>query len=172
MTASVLQTYIGGYAVIVAAAALMFWQILSAPDRPNYPTSGPVKRTLMFCYMVFLYGRGAEILDGVSDPQPLLLTDWQFGACVAQAGLFVTFLVDHCRNWLPARQHRAIRRMVKIAQCRPSKDLIQARTNAMVSSTGEPCPAADVVGPALLALSLTGATVAAPKEGVRSFSER
>lgn len=172
MTASMILTYLGGYAIITTAVALMFWQILSSPDRPNYPTSGRVKRTFMFAYMVFLYGRGVEILDGIHDPTPILLTEYQVSAALAQCGLFVTFLVDHCRNWLPARQHRAIRRMLSIARCSPSPALKQARTSAMKSSTGEPCPAADVVGPAILALAMSGATVVAPNESVESFNDR
>lgn len=172
MPDALFMTYVGGYATLVAAAALMFWQILSAPDRPNYPTSGPIKRSLMFVYMVFLYGLGAEILDGAGDVRPNLLTEYQVSAALAQCGLFVTFLVDHCRNWLPAKQHRTIRRMLEIARCRPSPALKAARTRAMATSTGEPCPAADVVGPALMTLALKGATVAGPNESAQSFSER
>lgn len=165
-------TLLGGTAVIAAAVCLMFWQILSAPDRPNYPTSGPIKRSLMFTYMVMLYGRGVEILTYALDAEPVFLTDWQVAACLAQAGLFAVFLVDHLRNWLPARTHRNINRLLVIARCGSPVGLKAARTSAMKASTGDPCPSADVVGPALVTLSLQGARVARPNESADAFIQQ
>lgn len=174
MSPALFLTFLGGYAIIAAAIALMFWQILAGPDRPNYPTSGKVKRSFMFAYMFFLYCRGVEVLDGANDPMPIILTEYQVTAAIAQAGLFITFLVDHCRNWLPARQHRAIRRMLKIARCAPvpTEQMKQARTSAMTSTTGDACPSAEVVVPSLMALTMTGAFVAGPNEGPEAFSDR
>jgi hypothetical protein len=45
-------TILAGVAMFVTWVSLMLWQVLSAPDRPNYPTSGPVKRVFMFGLMV------------------------------------------------------------------------------------------------------------------------
>ncbi len=155
-------TILCGLAVIVSGCALGLWQILSAPDRPNYPTSGPIKRGLMFLVMVGLLGRGAEIIAGAQEN--VLATAWMVQSSLALAALFVVFLIDHCQHWLPAKTHARIRQLVRVARCGPSQGLKDARTSAMVNSTGEPCPAADVVGPALATLAMQGVSVIGPNE--------
>lgn len=160
MTLPEAMTILCGLAVIVAGCALGLWQILSAPDRPNYPTSGPIKRGLMFLVMVGLLGRGAEIIAGARED--VLATVWMVQSSLALAALFVVFLVDHCRHWLPAKTHARIRQLVRVARCGPSKGLKEARTSAMVNSTGAPCPAADVVGPALATLAMQGVPLVGP----------
>lgn len=164
MTLDFVLTFAGGAAILIAAVALMFWQILSEPDRPNYPTSGRIKRWFMFAYMVFLYARGLEIMGGLGDVEPIYMTPLEIAASYMQCALFIVFLVDHCRNWLPAHTHARIRRLLAIARCRPDPALKAARTSAMVNSTGASCPSADVVGPALVALAMSGATVAGPND--------
>lgn len=164
MTLDFVLTFAGGAAILIAAVALMFWQILSEPDRPNYPTSGRIKRWFMFAYMLFLYGRSIEILDSLGGASPVYLTALQVAASFAQCALFIAFLVDHCRHWLPAHTHARIRHLLAIARCHPDPGLKAARTSAMVNSTGASCPSADVVGPALVVLAMSGATVAGPND--------
>lgn len=160
------QTLLSGVAVLVAGAALGLWQILSAPDRPNYPTSGSVKRALMFSFMSALMYRGIEIVTLALDPvAPVYSTGGQVASSCLLASLMVTFLIDHLQHWLPARTHRHIQRLKAIAQCRPQPELIAARTSAMKASTGEPCPSANVVGPAIAELAMTGVRVVGPMEG-------
>ena len=162
MTLPEAMTILCGLALIVAGCALGLWQILSAPDRPNYPTSGTIKRTLMFAVMVGLLGLGAEVIAGAGEN--VLATPWMAVFSWALAALFIVFLIDHVRHWLPAKTHARIRQLVRVARCGPSQGLKDARTSAMVNSTGEPCPAADVVGPALATLAMQGVPVIGPNE--------
>lgn len=162
---ALLKTLVAGYALLAATACLWLWQILSAPDRPNYPTSGRVKRLLMFLVAAAFAYCGLEVLYLARGPDGLRLTDAQAVACVLLAGLFAVFLVDHVRNWLPARTHHNIRRLMAVARCRPRNGLIAARTSAMMASTGAPCPSADVVAPALMEMALQGVRVVGPGEG-------
>ena len=168
MTLAYALTILCGVAAIVAAMALGLWQVLSAPDRPNYPTSGTIKRILMFWVAFGLLGRGAEIITGAS--QGVLATPWMTASSIALAALFVVFLIDHLRHWLPAKTHARIQQLLRIARCRPNRALIAARTAAMTNSTGEPCPAADVVGPALATLAMEGFTVVGPNENASALS--
>lgn len=159
------MTIASGVAILATSIVLGLWQILSAPDRPNYPTSGRIKRTLMFWFMAALAYRGIEILTLAGKHPPVLSTEGQWVSSFLLLALFVTFLVDHVRNWLPAKTHARIRQLVRVARCGPRKDLIEARTSAMKNSTGAPCPAADVVGPALATLTLEGFKAVGPREG-------
>ena len=170
MNSGLTLTLVSGAAVIVTALCLGLWQILSAPDRPNFPTSGPVKRALMFWFMVALAYRGLEIGYRALQPDPVYSTEGQLVSSLLMAALFVTFLIDHLRHWLPARTHRNIQRLRQLATCRPARGLIAARTSAMKSSTGAPCPSADVVSPALLELALQGVSVTGPGEGPKAIT--
>ena len=165
MTFAQLATTMSGVFILITALVLGFWQILSAPDRPNYPTSGRVKRLLMFWFMAALLYRGVESIILAQGPEPVLSTTGQLVSSGLLCALFITFLVDHLRNWLPAHTWRRIQKLLAIARCRPRKDLIEARTSAMVNSTGAACPSADVVGPALVALTMEGFTTVGPNEG-------
>ena len=158
-------TVLSGLAVLVSAIAMTLWQILSAPDRPNYPTSGRLKRTAMFIVAAAFSVRATEILFGAFAPTPLLMTPTQAISACSLATLFVIFLVDHLRRWLPAHTWRRIQQLLSIARCRPRPEIVAARTSAMRSSTGEPCRSAAVVGPALADLHLDGFRVVAPMEG-------
>lgn len=169
MTVEVLLTWLAGVTLIGTSIVLGLWQILSAPDRPNYPTSGRVKRAIMFLYMAALAARGIEVLTGVQQVEPILLSESQMLAIHIQAALFTAFLVDHMRNWLPAKTHRNIQRLVAIASCSQRRGVARARERAMSKSTGGVCPSTKVVGPALAALSLQGVTLAAPDETAESF---
>lgn len=112
-----LSQWLAGCTLLYTSMVLGLWQILSAPDQPNYPTSGAVKRSFMFVYMAALAALGIETLNS---PHHVELSVTAVQATVLQAGLFTTFLVDHVRNWLPARTHQRIRTMIKIASCKPA----------------------------------------------------
>lgn len=170
MNSALILTLVSGAAVFVTALCLGLWQILSAPDRPNYPTSGPVKRALMFWFMAALAYRGLEIVYLALQPQPIYSTEGQVFSSILMAALFATFLVDHLLHWLPARTHRNIQRLRQLATCRPKPGLVAARTSAMVNSTGAPCPSADVVSSALLELAMQGVSVAGPGEGPKAIT--
>ena len=170
LSLDLILTLVAGSAVLAASAALGLWQILSAPDRPNYPTSGRVKRTLMFVFMMALAYRGLEILTLAGEGTALPSPKASASVAVLMAALFVTFLVDHIRHWLPARTHQRIRQLLAIATCRPDRDLVAARDSAMEASTGKAAPPADVVGPALAALTLQGVRLAGPKEGPEALN--
>lgn len=187
-------TLLNGAAVLVSCMALGLWQILSAPDRPNYPTSGPIKRMLMFWVCAALGFRGIEIIDKadgwttggtaiqwsgwwfttIETPivyhEPLYATGGQIASSLLLAALFITFLVDHCRNWLPARTWGRIQQLLALARCRPSKGLVDARASASVGF-GAP-PSADVVTPALIELHMQGVRVVGPNEGPEAVTER
>lgn len=60
MISATIMTILSAIAILITAMALGLWQILSAPDRPNYPTSGTVKRAMMFMLVVMLSGRGSR----------------------------------------------------------------------------------------------------------------
>lgn len=165
-----INSVLTGVATLVASGALGMWQILSAPDRPNYPTSGTFKRMVMFWFAGALLYRAAETLTAAFAPEPVFSTPGQAVAAALLAVLMTTFLVDHVRHWLPAHTHARIQHLLSIARCRPNKDLVAARTSAMTESTGEPCPSVNVVGPALVALSFDGVRVAGPNEGPEAFT--
>lgn len=170
-TSDLFMTVLAGAAVLVTSMALGLWQILSAPDRPNYPTSGKVKRLLMFWVSAALAYRGVEIIYLASGPEPVMSTPGQVVTACLMCGMFVTFLVDHLQHWLPARTHRNIRRIMAIAACRPSRGLVAARASAMAHSTGEASPDPRTVKAALVELSLRGAHVAGPNAGPEAFTE-
>ncbi len=150
-----------GVMIAIAGIAVGLWQILSAPDRPNYPTSGKVKRILMFWFSGSLMFRAVEIFTGLYEgTQPYL----QPGAMLTTtllAALMVTFFVDHVRHWLPARTHDRIRQLLTIARCSPSPGLKAARESADPSSRVP----ASAVSPALVDLALSGVRVVGPNGG-------
>lgn len=171
MNVALALTLATGVALIGSGILLWLWQILSAPDRPNYPTSGPVKRALMFLFAAAAGYRGLEVIYLARSDAALRVSDGEIWFSLLMFGLFAAFLVDHVRHWLPEKTHQNIRRLVSVARCGPRKGLIAARTSAMTSSTGASCPAADVVGPALAALSMQGMAVIAPNEGPSAVTE-
>lgn len=174
MNAGLLITLWTSLMVALSGLALGAWQILSSPDQPNYPTSGAVKRLLMFWFMAALMYRSIEVfygaIYGMSDGTFLRATVGQAVSSSLMAGLFVTFLIDHCRNWLPERTHRRIRQLLAIARCKPSKELVDARASA--SRGHERPPSADVVTPALVELHMQGMRVVGPNEGPEAVFER
>lgn len=159
---AVLLTVLCGIAYLVTAVALGLWQMLSAPDRPNYPTSGPFKRLVMFWAMAAWSVLGLQTLNGLPTRTA---TGMEAGAAILMAALFTIFLIDHVQHWLPARTQQRLRQVRALASCRRRAGLIAARTSAMRASTGRPCPSADVVGPALTELALQGLQVAPPGAG-------
>lgn len=170
MISAELMTFLSAVSILLSAMMLGLWQILSAPDRPNYPTSGRFKRSMMFILVVVLAGRGVELLTSLAGPAPVLSTPFQAASSFALCALFASFLVDHLRNWLPAKTHRNIQRLYRIARCSPRKGMVAARTSAMMASTGDPCPAAEVGASALVELQLAGVRVAGPNEGPEAFT--
>lgn len=165
-------TLLSAVAILIASATLGLWQILSAPDRPNYPTSGKVKRFFMFAGSAIFLVRGAEMLTTLHGPRPIMSTETQAVASFVICGLFVTFLVDHCRNWLPARTQANIQRMYRIARCSPSRGLKAARKSSNASARLGPHGTAYLAQPALVELALQGARVAGPNEGPEAFTDR
>lgn len=165
MTTAQALTILSGIAMLATAGVIALWQILSAPDRPNYPTSGPVKRAFMFWFMAALAYRGIEVITLAREVPPTTSTDGQVITSLLLFALFTTFLVDHVQHWLPARTHARIRQLLAIATCKPMPEVIEARTRAMKASTGAPCPSADVVPVALAELAMQGMAVVGPNEG-------
>lgn len=163
MNLDLILTALSGGLVFSAGLALGLWQILSAPDRPNYPTSGPIKRIIMFWFMASLLYRGLEISLGAL--KGVYAGEGQLVSSVMVFAFFTIMLVDHLQHWLPSRTHGHIRKLLHIATCKPSPGLVKARTRAMKASTGEPCPSAAVVSPALVELALQGVKVAGPGDG-------
>lgn len=170
MNGDFVLTLLSGVAILVTSITLALWQILSAPDRPNYPTSGRFKRLMMFLFAGALAYRGIEVFTNLSTADPIFSTEGQVTASVLMASLFVTFLVDHLRHWLPAKTWTRIQQLLAIARCRPARGVVAARTSAMVSSTGAPCPDAAIVGPALVELTMQGMRVVGPNEGPEALS--
>lgn len=164
-------TFLSGVAIVASAMTLGLWQILSAPDRPNYPTSGKTKRAMMFIFTGLLLGRGAEILVTLYGPSPIYSTSFQAMSSLALLALLITFLVDHCRNWLPAKTHRNIQRLYTIARCSPSRGLKAARASSNRAAGVEPLHKAGEAQPALVDLALGGFRVAGPNEGPEAFTE-
>ena len=151
--------------IAIAGVSVGLWQILSAPDRPNYPTSGRIKRILMFWFAGALLYRAVEIFTGIAaGTQPAMQPSIVLSSTLL-AGLMVTFLVDHMRNWLPAKTHGHIRRLLSIAQCRPSPGLKAARASADRSAGRSSLDTADVVSPALVELAMSGVRVVGPGAG-------
>lgn len=164
-------TLLSAFAILISAMTLGLWQILSAPDRPNYPTSGPVKRAFMFIFVVMLVGRGSEMVVTLYGPDPIYSTAFQAMSSFALCGLLISFLVDHCRNWLPAKTQANIQRLYRTARCAPNRGLKAARASSNRSAGAEPQGKAGMVGPALVEMQLEGARVAGPGEGPEAFTQ-
>lgn len=171
MISAHLLTLLSAASILISAMVLGLWQILSAPDRPNYPTSGAVKRAMMFGFMVMLVGRGAEMIVTLYGPAPVYSTAFQAMSSFALCGLLITFLVDHLRNWLPAKTQANIQRLYATARCAPNRGLKAARASSNRSAGAKPLGRAAMVGPALVEMKLAGASVAGPNEGPEAFTE-
>lgn len=153
-----------------AGACVWLWQILSSPDAPNYPTSGKVKRALMFwtggLFLVVSVAITQMAWPDKGMPRYSTLQGAALG--ISLLALFGVFLIDHLRNWLPARTHARIRQLMALASCKPPHGVVEARDRADV--TGDALPAS-VVGPALLDLAASGVRVIGPNEGPSSVTE-
>ena len=169
MTPQEILTVATGTMFCGAGACIGLWQILSSPDAPNYPTSGQMKRTFMFWTMVFLLVVGVGVSQGPWLETPRYSTGQGAGLAFFLLALFGTFLVDHLRNWLPARTHARIRQLLALASCKPPAGLEEARESA--NSTGEFIPPVSVVGPALLDLATSGVRVIGPNEGPSAVTD-
>lgn len=111
-------TFIAGCLVLAASGFVGLHEILSGPDRPNYPTASRHLRIAMFVWCAALFYRGAEILSGLCQPHPVLLTYGAFQAAVLLAVVHGLLLEQQLRQWLPARLHARIRRLIAVASCR------------------------------------------------------
>lgn len=159
--------FLCGLLVFGAGVQLGVWHILAGPDRPNYPTSGAWKRRIMFLLMASMLYRGLEVM--FASPEA---TTADFGMVCGSMMTFAFFnimLIDHLRNWLPAKTHARIRQLLHVASCKPGRGLVAARESASGPST-KPVPSAAVVAPALVELSLQGFRVAGPGAGPEALN--
>lgn len=169
MTPEELLTVCTGTMFGFAGAFMGLWQILSSPDAPNYPTSGRIKRMFMFWTMVFLLVTGVSVTQGAFLEEPRYSTPNGLLLSFFLSALFGTFLVDHLRNWLPARTHDRIRQLMALASCKPTKGVQDARDSADVTGTALP---ASVMGPAMVELAARGMHVIGPNEGPEAVTGR
>lgn len=169
MTSEQILTVCTGTMFGFAGAFMGLWQILSSPDAPNYPTSGRIKRMFMFWTMVFLLVTGVSVTQGAFLDEPRYSTPNGMLLSFFLAALFGTFLVDHLRNWLPARTHDRIRQLLALASCNPGKAVLMARESADV--TGDAAPAS-AMGPAMVELVTAGVHVIGPNEGPEAITGR
>lgn len=159
------STITTGTCLILAGACLGVKQMLSAPDRPNYPETDPYGRFIMFWLSALVIAWGVNIIavgDSVSGY-----------AAVATPFLFVHFahrLYAHLTKRATVRTHRLIRRLHAMARCAPREGVVAARASAMANSTGGVPAPVSRVPEALLTLSLDGARVAGPNEGPEAFT--
>lgn len=160
-------TIFAGLFVGIAAAALGLWQILSAPDRPNYPTSGRFKRLMMFACTVALAMRSATMLTGALDPKPVYVPQDTALAAFCLALLFSTFVVDHMRNWLPARTRARIQQLTAVAACRKRPRTVLAMTRAQGRAARVE---AAVSAAAVEMLRADGVTAVGPNASVRAIT--
>lgn len=171
MISAELMTFLSAISILLSAMMLGLWQILSAPDRPNYPTSGRFKRTMMFILVVMLSGRGVELLTSLAGPAPVLSTPFQSASSFALCALFASFLVDHLRNWLPARTHHNIQRLYRIARCSAPKTSPGARASSVIAAAATTLENAPPVETAVRDLALSGVRVSRPNEGPEAFTK-
>lgn len=161
-------TVLTGVVLFVAATAVCVHQILLNPDRPNYPTADKRVRIVMFLWAAGLYYRAAEIITwpfygGQQASLSILYTS------VMACALHVLLLEVVMRSWLPARLHARIRHLLDIASCGHSEAIRRARKRANDALWPGVAPAsvsARPVGPALAQLTLEGAHVIGPNEGL------
>lgn len=161
-------TFATGLLVAFATLCVALHEILLSPDRPNYPTAPAHQRAAMFVWMCCLGYRGVEILSLLYAPTPTYVSPGSFWASAALALAQAVMLEQQLRRWLPARLHARIRRLLEIAACkrRPGMDAARQQSNsALRPGVPHNNTPSDVVGPALVALTLDGAQlVAAPGE--------
>lgn len=167
MTLDMTPNLIAGAAVALGGACLGFKQMLSAPDRPNYPTTGPWARFIMFWLSAFLIARGLEIVTLSMRPDAVAMTWTAVAVSLLVSAYFGNQLYAHLTQRTSARTQKLIQRIHTMARCAPSDGLVKARTSA---AKGVPIPAASVATEALVALSLKGVRVAAPNEGPEAFT--
>lgn len=110
------------------------------------------------------------MLTTLAGPNPVLSTPWQAASSFFLCGLFVTFLVDHLRNWLPAKTQANIQRLYRTARCAP-RGLKAARASSNRSAGVTPKGEAHLAPAALVELAMQGVRVAGPNEGPEVFTD-
>lgn len=171
MSLELFWTFVAGGAVSLAGACLGIKQMLSAPDRPNYPSSGPWARFIMFWLSALLIARGVEIVVKALRPEPAVLSGFAVGSALLIFAYFSNRLYAHLTQRASARTQRLISRLHNMARCAPKDSgLVAARKSAMENSTGGKPGPVGAVPEALLGLSLDGVRVAAPNEGPEAFT--
>lgn len=157
---------IGGAAFALGGICLGLQQMLSAPDRPNYPTAGPWTRFVMFWLSALLIARGLEVCVKALRAEPVALTGLGAAVAVLVFCYFSASLYSHLSQRASKRTHRLIQRLHTMARCAPKDSGVAA---ARRSAGGSNLPAS-VVPEALIALSLDGVRVAGPNEGPEAFT--
>lgn len=166
MDSSLVLTLFTGVLCCLTCFCVGLIEILSGPDRPNYPTARPHIRAAMFVWMVLLGYRGMEIIALALQPDPTLLTT---GDMLLMVGLFlvqVCLLEQQLRSWLPASLQARILRLYQLASCKNARANQRARAaaNAAVLVGVPASPSSAAVGPALVRLAMEGAQVIGPNE--------
>jgi hypothetical protein len=148
-------------------------QILLEPDRPNYPNGPLHQRVILFALMVMLGMVTVERFAQLYADTPLYTSPIIMTASGVFAAAQAVALEQQLRRWLPARIHERIRHLLNIASCRRRRALESARASADaalypdVVAHGLP---ADVVGPALGAMTMDGMRAIGPGEGLEVFA--
>lgn len=114
MTISVLA----GLFTLAASACVGLIEILSSPERVNYPTARAHVRAAIFLWAVFLAYRGVEIIFQAICDTPRFVSPGTFYVSATLLLAQGALLEHQLRSWLPARVHEHIRMMMKVASCR------------------------------------------------------
>lgn len=160
-----LWTVLAGGAVSLAGVCLGLQQILSAPDRPNYPTAGPWTRLVMFWLSGLMIARGVEIVTKATAAEAYTLGGLAVTVSCLICLHFSLQLYSHLTQRASVRARAIINRLHAMARCAPKEGVVAARKSA--GGSDQP---ASVVPEALLTLTMDGVRVAAPNEGPEAFT--
>lgn len=117
MNGLLVVSLMAGLFTLAASACVGLIEILSSPDRINYPTARAHVRAAIFVWAVFLAYRGMEIILLASGPLPQYVTAGTFYVSVTLLLAQGALLEHQLRSWLPARVQDRVRLMTEIARC-------------------------------------------------------
>lgn len=148
-----------------ASGACGTHEILMDPQRPNYPTGRFRLRVLMFIWSGVLAFRAMEFAGLAAAPDCPAVSVGQVLGCFMVAAVHLTMLENHLRQWLPAKTHERIRRLLDVASCGRAAAwrAERERANAALWAGVKPGPARPSSA-ALAELSMRGSVVIGPNE--------
>lgn len=127
------MTLATGLIVLLSSFFVGLLEILSGPDRLNYPTARLHVRVAMFTWDTLLAYRGMEIIGLLLSPSPQYVTAGTAFGSIALLLVQAALLEHQLRCWLPAVTQQRIQQLIAIASCRKPGGVVIKGLKARVS---------------------------------------